>query len=191
MCIIEVFCALCRSEKACCCCLKIGNKTPVLIHLLDILEAGLCATLAYFYWTRVRETITYVPWVLLLFGNFLPIVLRLFGASLRACGALRLWTRQAVFCARLWALLFQLTVLVGQGLATYFLLQDRIESVSEFPLIGTYLETPGTIDNDSADSNLVTKIDNYDKLGYGFCVFCDPGDGKCQSGFEAYQRGEP
>ena len=121
MCFIEVICAICKSDKSCCLCLKIG-KSLKLIHFIDFLEAGVSIALIYFYWTMKRETITYVPWVLLLFGNLLPIVLRLLGAVLRGCGVLRLWTRQAVFCARLWALLFQLAVLSIQGGSTYFLI---------------------------------------------------------------------
>ena len=121
MCFIEVCCSIWRSEKSCCLCINIG-KSLKFIHFVDFIEAGVSAALIYFYWTMKRETITYVPWVLLLFGNLLPIILRLLGASMRGCGVLRLWTRQAVFCARLWALLFQLSVLAIQGASTYFLL---------------------------------------------------------------------
>lgn len=147
MCFIEVICSLCRSEKACCCCLKISDKSPVLIHILDVVEAGVVGALLYFYITEIREKVTYVPWAILLFGNLLPVALRLFGALLRACGAFRLWTRQAIFCARLWALLFQLTVLVVQGLTTYYLLEDKMASISELPLVGDYFEiaAPATV----------------------------------------------
>ena len=47
-----------------------------------------------------------------------------------------------------------------------------MESVSELPLVGTYLETDFTT---MTNSSGVTEVDNYNKLGYGFCVFCDPG----------------
>ena len=39
------------------------------------------------------------------------------------------------------------------------------------------------------DNSKVAEVDNYDKLGYGFCVFCDPGQ-QCQDEFAAYQKGE-
>lgn len=111
MCFFEVFCALCRSDKSCCCCLKV-RKSLKAIYLLDLLEAALFATLAYFYMTK-RHTITLVPWVVILAGNCFCVFLRLFGAMVRCCGALRLWTRHFFYCTRLWALIFMFLFLAA------------------------------------------------------------------------------
>ena len=45
--------------------------------------------------------------------------------------------------------------------------------------IGSYLET-------LKSEGQIGMISNYDKLGYGFCVFCDPEDG-CASEFAEYK----
>ena len=59
-------------------------------------------------------------------------------------------------------------------------------SVSDLPVIGRYLETEHTLEAGAG-------IGNYNKLGYGFCVFCDPSkaDGGCKTDFEAYKAGNP
>lgn len=55
---------------------------------------------------------------------------------------------------------------------------DRLAKASDIPVFGNYLET--SLTKGMADG------DNYGKLGYGFCTFCDPTSGHCQSEFEAY-----
>ena len=72
-----------------------------------------------------------------------------------------------------------------QGLATYFVIQDKVQSASDIPLVGPYLETDETLEYGKKGDE-VTKISNYDNLGYGFCVFCDPGE-QCQTDFETYK----
>ena len=123
---------------------------------------------------------TLVPFALILYGNLIPLFLRITGLCLRLCGAFRLWTRGVVFCTRLWSIIFMLIILMFQAMVTFFLIHERVQNVSAIPLIGESLETPQTVDA-SEDTK------NYNKLGYGLCTFCDP-DGGCQSEFEAYKQ---
>lgn len=104
MCFIEVCCSIYNSEKYCC--FFINSKGALkYLHLIDFIELIINIALIYFYLTK-DLSITYVPWILLLFGNLISLTLRILGALLRGCGAFRLWTRQAMFCSRLWAILF-------------------------------------------------------------------------------------
>ena len=69
----------------------------------------------------------------------------------------------------------------------YLTLHERVEKVGDLPLIGPYLETQETKDG------IIDEVDNYDRLQYGFCVFCKPSDSEdsCQAQFEEFgQTGE-
>ena len=145
MCFIEVFWAMCRSEKNCCFCIKVRNGLKGL-YLADIFETCINVALVVLYF-RIRDQITLVPWVFILFGNLIPIAIRLLGLMLRACGMLRLWTREAYFCTRLWALLFMFVILVIQVAATYYVIQNEVASLKDLPLVGKYLETEQTLNN--------------------------------------------
>ena len=159
---IVACCSLCRSEKKCCLCIKVRNAVAPMTAF-DILEALLNLTLIYLY-AKKHDSLTFVPWALILFGNLIPVSLRLVGAVFSCLGSFRLWTRQAYYCMRLWALLFMFIVLALQGFMSYYVLQDSVGGVGEIPLVGKYLEESESTGVDS----------NYDKLSYGLCVFCDP-----------------
>ena len=122
---------------------------------------------------------TLVPFTLLLYGNLVPLFFRIGGLCLRVCGALRLWTRGAVFCSRLWSIIFMLFILMFQAMVTFYILHERVDDVRAIPLFGKSLENRLT-------TEAIEGTKNYDKLGYGLCTFCDP-DGGCQSEFEAYK----
>ena len=173
----EVICSLWRSARACCMCIRI-RKGVHLISVIDIFEVVLNATLIYF-WASIKESVTLVPFALILLGNLLPCTIRIVGLCIRLCGALRLWTRGAMFCSRLCSMIFMVILLFFQMMITYFVLHDQVEDVSRIPLIGPFLETESTEKMEAGE--------NYDKLGYGFCTYCDP-TGDCQSEFEAYRE---
>ena len=165
----DVICSLWRSARFCCLCIRVRNGV-YLVHLLDLFEVFVNGALLYFYLT-IRDSLTLVPYALILWGNLVPLFFRIGGLSLRVCGALRLWTRGAVFCSRLWSIIFMLIIMMFQAMTTYFLLHERIENISTVPMFGSSLETRLT-------SEAMEGTKNYDKLGYGLCTFCDP-EGGC------------
>ena len=172
----EILCSLWRSDRYCCMCLRL-RKGIKAIHLLDLFELFFNAALVYLY-AGMRHEMTLIPWAIILLANLLPMTFRTLGLVMKVCGAMRLWTRAAFYCTRVWALIFMLVILIIQGLTTYYLLTDRLAKASDIPVFGSYLET--SVTKGMADG------DNYSKLGYGFCTFCDPTSGDCQSEFEAY-----
>ena len=172
----EIFCSLWRSDRYCCMCLRI-RKGVKAIHFLDLFELFLNTALVYLY-VQTRHNITFVPWALILIGNLLPMTFRILGFLMKICGAMRLWTRAAFYCMRVWSVVFMLLILVIQGATTYFLLTDRVSSALDIPVFGAYLETE--------QSKAQIYKDNYSRLGYGLCTFCDPTD-DCRSEFEVYQ----
>ena len=91
------------------------------IHIVDIFEVLVNLALVYYY-LQVRDSITLVPWAVILMGNLLPLSLRMFGMILRVCGGRRVWTRGAFFCTRLFGILFQFLILTFQVVTTYFVI---------------------------------------------------------------------
>jgi len=143
MCCCEVICILWRSVRSCCLCIPV-RKGVHLIHCVDIVELLINSALVYYYYLMVRDSITLVPFALILFGNLVPLASRLLGMVLRVCGAMRLWTRGAVFCSRLSSLICMLILVFFQVMTTFFVLNDKVERVDKIPAIGPLLETDST-----------------------------------------------
>jgi hypothetical protein len=108
-----------------------------------------------------HQTSLLLPVVIFLFGNAMPVLIRLVGNLLRWCGCCRLWTRSAFSYSRLLALICMFFLIVGQGVFSWQVLEDKL-NLEDIPLLREF--SKNTFGRDSTS--------NYDQLELGFCVFC-------------------
>ena len=154
MCIEFLTCwCLCNQEQTCCIFFQHVDSIKY-IQLADWVELVASIT-ALVLFLNYADTLI-LHFVVVLFGNFLPLSIRLIGSYIRWCGLFKLWTRKAFFNTRLLALVCQVVVLAAQVCLTVLVFKNKIT----FAYSGA---------DDVVD-------DNYAKLSYGLCVFCSPDD---------------
>lgn len=192
--VYEVLHSICKSDRRCCGSRKINSCSLKLIQLIDFFELIVTGLLIYYHQQRISQGKQgHLTFTILLYGNVIPVIFKLFGSLFRCCGCFRLWTRQSFYCARLMAWILSLIALGAQAALTWALLTKRV-NFGAMPLISDNQIPFTKIDNfllPQMTKQHQSEQTNYDNLLLGYCVYaCDGSTPDCDHKFAQYQNND-